>query len=155
MYSIFLTGAATLTLWLLSTESRGSNFTYVFFQTLFCELQPWAVPVKVISGECHITPLMMSTLVQLMAWCRQATGHYLGQFWLRSHIYDMVSLDFSWAEAVTKWLLFFRRYFQIIFSYKNWAKLPGNNPILVQIMALAVGSLTSCALHAQQDMGIL
>ena len=25
----------------------------------------------------------MSTLVQVMAWCRQATGHYLGQCWPR------------------------------------------------------------------------
>ena len=25
-----------------------------------------------------------STLVQVMAWCRQATSHYLSQFWPRS-----------------------------------------------------------------------
>ena len=37
-------------------------------------------PVKLPSEECHQT-LLMSTLVQVMAWCRQATSHYLSQCW--------------------------------------------------------------------------
>ena len=38
------------------------------------------------SNECHRTLLMIdkSTLVQVMAWCRQATSHYLSQCWLKS-----------------------------------------------------------------------
>ena len=40
--------------------------------------------VKVTSDESHWTLLMMkSTLVQVMAWWRQATSHYLNQCWLR------------------------------------------------------------------------
>ena len=37
--------------------------------------------------ECRLTSLFtdgQSTLVQVMAWCRQATSHYLSQCWLRS-----------------------------------------------------------------------
>ena len=40
--------------------------------------------VKLPLYECHWTILMMSTLVQVMAWCRQATSHYLSQCWPRS-----------------------------------------------------------------------
>ena len=37
-----------------------------------------------------------STMVQVMAWCRQATSHYLSQCWLRSMpIYAMASLGYT------------------------------------------------------------
>ena len=38
-----------------------------------------------------------STLVQVMAWCRQATSHYLSQFWPRSMSpNDVTRLHYSW-----------------------------------------------------------
>ena len=37
--------------------------------------------VKLLSPECHRTPLMKLKLVQVMAWCHQATSHYLNQCW--------------------------------------------------------------------------
>ena len=41
--------------------------------------------VKLVSCECRKTSLIIkSTLVQVMAWCRQATSHYLSQCWPRS-----------------------------------------------------------------------
>ena len=51
-------------------------------------------PILVIDGwgiSCEISPIWMSldftddqsTLVQVMAWCRQATSHYLSQCWPR------------------------------------------------------------------------
>ena len=41
--------------------------------------------MKLLSGECHNTSLIISqTLVQVMAWCRQATSHYLSQCWPKS-----------------------------------------------------------------------
>ena len=40
--------------------------------------------VKLPSDECHWTLQMMSQHVQVMAWCRQATSHYLRQCWLIS-----------------------------------------------------------------------
>ena len=43
---------------------------------------PWALLVKFLSDECHRTSLN-STLVQVMAWCQQATSHYLSQWWPR------------------------------------------------------------------------
>ena len=47
----------------------------------------WALTVKLHSGEseCHRTlQMMISTLVQVMAWCHQTTSHYLSQYWPRS-----------------------------------------------------------------------
>ena len=42
-------------------------------------------PVKLPPDECNWILLMMSpTLIQVMAWCRQATSHYLSQCWPRS-----------------------------------------------------------------------
>ena len=40
------------------------------------EIDPMLRPKSLIGDE--------STLVQVMAWCRQATSHYLSQFWSRS-----------------------------------------------------------------------
>ena len=37
------------------------------------KIMPW--------DECYGNSQMMSTLVQVMAWCRQATSHYLSQCW--------------------------------------------------------------------------
>ena len=53
------------------------------FSNSYPGLIPWAIPVKLFSEECHRTPLM-STLVQVMAWCRQATSHYLSHCFPRS-----------------------------------------------------------------------
>ena len=48
--------------------------------------------IKFVSTACEISPSLMpqntfadkSTLVQVMAWCHQATSHYLSQCWSRS-----------------------------------------------------------------------
>ena len=32
-------------------------------------------------SKCNLTAIPRSTLVQVMAWCRQATSHYLSQCW--------------------------------------------------------------------------
>ena len=43
---------------------------------IFCKLALRWIPLDVIDAN--------STLVQVMAWCRQATSHYLNQWWPRS-----------------------------------------------------------------------
>ena len=43
----------------------------------------WGISCKIAPDGCHWTLLMMSTLVQVMAWSRQATSHYLTQCWPR------------------------------------------------------------------------
>ena len=48
-----------------------------------------------VAGKTHtsITPAgLWSTLVQVMAWCRQATSHYLSQCWPKSLWYQNSSL---------------------------------------------------------------
>ena len=49
-----------------------------------------------------------STLVQVVAWCRQATSHYLSQYWLRSlspygitrpHAQWVNTADLSWQHS--------------------------------------------------------
>ena len=60
------------------------NFRYVIFK--------WILMVDGWSISCEIALILMSldftddqsTLVQVMAWCRQATSHYLSQCWPRS-----------------------------------------------------------------------
>ena len=60
------------------------NFRYVIFK--------WSLVTDGWGISCEIAPIWMSlnftddqsTLVQVMAWCRQATSHYLSQCWPRS-----------------------------------------------------------------------
>ena len=60
------------------------NFIYVIFI--------WIIVIDGWGISCEIAPIWMSldftddqsTLVQVMAWCRQATSHYLSQCWPRS-----------------------------------------------------------------------
>ena len=55
------------------------------------------------SDECHRTD-DKSTLVQVMAWCRQATSHYLNQCWPRSPTpYGITRPPFLPSDAI--WLL--------------------------------------------------
>ena len=74
-------GKTILTYWPL----RAVEVTLqAYFLNSFYKLISWSFPVKLVLGECHRTPLMKSTLVQVMAWCRQATSHHLSQCWPRS-----------------------------------------------------------------------
>ena len=60
------------------------NFRYVIFKQVLV-IDGWGI-------SCEIALMWMLldftddqlTLVQVMAWCRQATSHYLSQCWLRS-----------------------------------------------------------------------
>ena len=61
------------------------NFSYVIFKQIWV-IDGWDI-------SCEIAPIILmsldftddqSTLVQVMAWCRQATSHYLNQCWPRS-----------------------------------------------------------------------
>ena len=45
-----------------------------------------------------------STLVQVMAWCRQATSHYLNQYWPRSLPPYGVTRP-QWVKAWAKWMI--------------------------------------------------
>ena len=61
-----------------------SNFRHVIFKQILV-IDGWGI-------SCEIALIWMSpdftddqsTLVQVMAWCRQATSHYLSQCWPRS-----------------------------------------------------------------------
>ena len=45
-----------------------------------------------------------STLVQIMAWCHQATSHYLSQWWPRSLLpYDITRPE--WVKWSVKWFM--------------------------------------------------
>ena len=66
----------------LAFEKYGNNFTNAFLKLILWIDISWALPVKLVLGVCHRTPFVMMikwTLVQAMAWCRQATSHYLSQ----------------------------------------------------------------------------
>ena len=54
-----------------------ANFSISFFKLI-----SWALPVELVSGE-QITFDNRPTLVLVIAWCHQATYHYLSQCWSR------------------------------------------------------------------------
>ena len=58
------------------------NFRLVI-QKLISVIDGFGISVKLSSGDCHWTSLLirLSASVQVMAWCRQATSHYLNQYW--------------------------------------------------------------------------
>ena len=60
------------------------NFSKVIFQ-LILVIDGWSISCKIVL-KWMPTDLTdrKSTLVQVMAWCRQATSHYLSQCWPRS-----------------------------------------------------------------------
>ena len=73
--------------WKINSLAPGQfewNFRYVIFKQILV-IDGWGI-------SCEIALIWMSrdftddqsTLVQVMAWCRQATSHYLSQCWPRS-----------------------------------------------------------------------
>ena len=100
------------------------NFRHVIFKQIL-----------VIDGGgicCEIALIWMSldftddqsTLVQVMAWCQQATSHYLSQCWPRSLTPSGITRP-QWVKAWTKWSAFFWQHSQMYFleckiSYFEW-----------------------------------
>ena len=79
-----------------------------------------------------------STLVRVMAWCRQATSHYQNQCWLRYLTYIHTYIAYAWLYQVAHltgsrcvWLWFYW------FSFIFW---------LISIRALAMALLVSMLL---------
>ena len=84
LYGKFLFVYVIYSFQLLTPRRCRSNFTSVIFKQLH-GLSSRAILVKLLSGECHRTPLLISpNLFKEMAWCCQATGHYLSQCWFMS-----------------------------------------------------------------------
>ena len=89
------------------------NFRHVIFKKI---LVIYACDIS-----CEIALIWMSldftddqsTLVQVMAWCRQATSHYLSQCWPRS----LLPYDITWPQWVKSCLcgLFFIMFYGLIF----------------------------------------
>ena len=74
-------------IWLINSLAPGKfewNFRYVIFKWILV-IDGWGI-------SCEVAIIWMlldftddqSTLVQVMAWCRQAASHYLSQCWPRS-----------------------------------------------------------------------
>ena len=128
------------------------------FQNVFFKLISW---IDTLSNSCETALRSMpqnpsddkSTLVQVMAWCRQAASHYLSQCCPKSLSPYGVTRP-QWVNALkvfyehieTKWPHFVNDIFKFIFLYKNRCvlikislkSLPkgiNNKPALVQIMA--------------------
>ena len=58
--------------------------------------------MKLLSGKCHRTPLMISHHWFRLAWCHQATSHYLKQCWPRSKSQYGVNRP-QWVKLPLKW----------------------------------------------------
>ena len=80
------------------------NFRYVIFKH-FSVIDGWGI-------SCEIALIWMSldftddqsTLVQVMAWCRQTTSHYLSQCWPRSlSPYDVTRPQWVNPHCLCRW----------------------------------------------------
>ena len=60
------------------------HFRYLIFQIIWV-IDGWSISCEIALRSCRWMSLDLtddkSTLVQVMAWCRQATSHYLSQCW--------------------------------------------------------------------------
>ena len=60
-----------------------------------------------------------STLVQVLAWCRQAPSHYISQCWPRSM--SLCGVTIGYIAAWTTWQQFCRRHFHLrILNRRLW-----------------------------------
>ena len=96
-----------------------------------------------------------STLVQLMAWCRQASRHYLSQCWPRPiSPYGVTKPQWDNKPWLVNWLIFYRRRSQIQFIERRFffynfhfsLKLvhrfpPGNKSASVNVMPWCISSI--------------
>ena len=120
------------------------NFRYVILKRILV-IDGWGIP-------CEIALIWMSldftddqsTLVQVMAWCRQATSHYLSQCWPRSLLPNGVTRPNELPHLPwTKWPSFHRQHFPMHFhECFDWkftdvcSKGPiDNKSALIQVMA--------------------
>ena len=110
------------------------NFWYVIFNQILV-IYGWGI-------SCEIALIWMSldftddqsTLVQVMAWCHQATSHYMSQYWPRSLLpYGVIKpqwvnggvcWDYFWHDDVIKWK-HFPRYWPFV---RGIHRSPVNSP---------------------------
>ena len=136
----------------LTPETCGSNFKWTVFKPNTQNSRLGTQCEITFGGMSHNLANRKLTLVQVMAWCRQATSHYLSQCWPRS-MSPMASLGLNelsyWLRD--KWQWFFKPNTQTIFkpntqnySLGNCCKitprwmpqnLTNEKSMLVQIMA--------------------
>ena len=93
-------------------DFKNSNFILVLFVCIFRSPHDNALgwmPWDLTDGK--------STLVEVMAWCRQATSHYLSQSWSRSLLPYGVTRP-QWVQVRTKWLTFWEDNVKYIFLKK-------------------------------------
>ena len=111
------------------------NFKFLIFQ-IISVIDGW-----VISTELALWWMSLdltddkSTLVQVMAWCRQATSHYLNQCWPRSLSPYGVTRP-QWVNRLETWskkLSFHWRHFQMkTFKWNFLVESNYDNSVLVQ-----------------------
>ena len=65
-------------------EQHGHHFADVTFKCIIFYENSWIFIGIPLTCVCEVLIDDESTLVQVMAWCRQATSHYLNQCWPRS-----------------------------------------------------------------------
>ena len=77
------------------------NFRHVIFKQILV-IDGWGISCKIalIWMSLDLTD-DQSTLVQVMAWCHQATSHYLSQSWLRS----LLPFGVTRPQGVNMWCL--------------------------------------------------
>ena len=73
--------------WILMHWTLGISIWFYILQAIFKLILvngSWGIPYEIALGWVRLGLTDKSTLVQVMAWCLQATSHYLSQCWPRS-----------------------------------------------------------------------
>ena len=111
----------------LAPGKFGNNYKYVTFNL--------SLRLHMISNYCEVVFRKMpqpltddrSTLVQVMAWCLQATSHYLSQWWPRSMSpYRITRLQW-FKDWYPSWTIFYMNwiYIYIYICCLSWSLLNG------------------------------
>ena len=106
---------------------------------LFYWMTYWEFNVKLFSYECHRD--IMSTVVQVMAWCHQAASHYLSLWW-PSLYRHMVSLAHNELTHIVAWWRQMASQNLVIMGFVTWAA-PSHYPK----QSFSTGSYLRTKLH--------
>ena len=129
----------TLSQWVnsLSPGRFKVNFRWVIFK-LILVVNGWGISCETALIWVSLDhPYDKSTLVQVMAWCRQATSHYLSQCWPRSLSPYGVTLP-QWINDLTLWNLMIIK----VASFKIFVNIGSGNSLSPPLQWQAI-TLTS------------
>ena len=96
----------------------------VKFQNLLYRIVACAIVMKLVSGEPLDLADHKSTLIRVMAWCRQASSHYLNQCWPRFTTPNGITEPQAWHFQIPKEIhIFMKSFWFMTTKHIKWFEL--------------------------------